>query len=134
MLASVRKIPMSLVMMCTALALAACKTDNVATATPANAVTPAPRVALTRPEAQLGLIGHDSAAVIAAYGKPVFVRKESDSELWRYDGVHCAAFFFLYQDQGVLRVRYVETLPQGSLTTVDESCLVGIKANAAATS
>jgi hypothetical protein len=122
------------------LTLAGCKTDNVATATPTTATTtttsiaPAPSLALARPEAQIGLVGHDSNAILAAYGKPAFVRKEADAELWRYDGVHCAAFFFLYKDQDGLRVRHVETLPQGQLTTVDDACLAGIKARAAATS
>lgn len=122
------------------LTIAGCKTDSVATATPTTATTtatisaPPPSLALARPEAQIGLVGHDSTAILAAYGKPAFVRKEADAELWRYDGAHCAAFFFLYKDQNGLRVRHVETLPQGQLATVDEACLAGIKARAAATS
>lgn len=117
------------------LALAGCKTDNAGTATPSAAITAAPSgVALSRPEAEIGLVGRDSNTVLATYGKPAFVRKEADAELWRYDGAQCAAFFFLYKDQDALRVRHVETLPQGQLATVDDACLAGIKARAAATS
>jgi hypothetical protein len=32
----------------------------------------------------------------AAFGRPAFVRKDGSTEMWRYDGAACRAFFFLY--------------------------------------
>ena len=117
------------------LALAGCKTDNVGTATPASSSTqPSGRVALlSPPSAGSGLVGWEANKILALYGKPAFVRKEKESELWRYDGQHCAAFFFMYQEQAGLRVRHVETYPaQGAMG--DAACLAGIKARVRATS
>src|SRR5687768_1456095 len=55
----------------------------------------------------------DAQSLRAAYGTPAFIRREPDSELWRYDGKDCAAFFFLYLDAGTYRVRHSETNPRG---------------------
>src|SRR6185369_250309 len=57
----------------------------------------------------------DAQSLRARYGAPDFVRQESDSELWRYDGDKCAAFFFLYRDGDALKIRYSETLPRGMM-------------------
>ena len=114
--------------------LTACKTDNAGTATPATANTQTPHVAvLTPPSAGSGLVGWEADKIRGLYGKPAFVRKEKDSELWRYDGRGCAAFFFLYQEAAGLRVRHVETYPQAGAMG-DAACLAGIKARAGATS
>jgi hypothetical protein len=134
MLARVGKISVLAALCLAGAVLAGCQGGNAGGPTPMTAMMPRPNVALTVPEAQAGLLGHDANAVLAAFGKPAFVRKEADSELWRYDGVQCAAFFFLYREADGLRVHHVETLPQGSLKTVDETCLTGIKARAGATS
>ena len=81
-----------------------------------------------------GLDSDQAEALRAAYGTPQLVRKEADSELWRYDGENCAAFFFLYTVDGLLRVRFVETLPRGSGAPADGQCLKSIRARAGATS
>lgn len=107
-----------------------CKSANVGTATPPAAAASAPQVARLAPQSENALVGRDANAVIALYGKPAFVRKEADSELWRYDGTACTAFFFLYRAANGLRLRHVETLPRGSRTAADEICLSGIKARA----
>jgi hypothetical protein len=135
MLASVWKIPVLTALCLIGAALAGCKTDNAGTATPgnANAQTPGHVALLTPPSAGSGLVGWEADKILTLYGKPAFVRKEKDSELWRYDGQHCAAFFFMYQEQAGLRVRHVETYPaQGAMA--DAACLAGIKARAGATS
>ncbi len=60
----------------------------------------------------------------AAFGQPAFVRKDTGSEMWRYDGAACKAFFFLYPGvSGATIVRHVETLPRGSAIAADENCL-----------
>lgn len=65
----------------------------------------------------------DAQSLRAAYGMPAFIRREPDSELWRYDGMNCAAFFFLYPEGGTYRIRYVETNPRGTDTPADPDCL-----------
>jgi len=65
----------------------------------------------------------DAQSLRAAYGAPAFIRREPDSELWRYDGMNCAAFFFLYPDEGTYRIRYAETTPRGRDMPADPDCL-----------
>jgi hypothetical protein len=81
-----------------------------------------------------GLSSDRVEAVRTAYGAPQLVRKESDSELWRYDGDNCAAFFFMYTVNGALHVRHVETLPRGQSEPIDLACLKSIRSRASATS
>lgn len=68
----------------------------------------------------------------AAFGKPAFVRKDGATEMWRYDGAACRAFFFLYGTP--LMVRHVETLPHGSQSAWDMACLTALSASPAKTS
>jgi hypothetical protein len=68
----------------------------------------------------------------AAFGKPAFVRKDGVTEMWRYDGAACRAFFFLYGSP--LMVRHVETLPHGVESAADSACLTALQASPAKTS
>ena len=68
----------------------------------------------------------------AAFGKPAFVRKDGVTEMWRYDGAACRAFFFLYGNP--LAVRHVETLPHGPQSAWDLACLTALRASPAKTS
>jgi hypothetical protein len=68
----------------------------------------------------------------AAFGKPAFVRKDGATEMWRYDGQSCRAFFFLYG--APLMVRHVETLPHGAQNAADMDCLIALRASPAKTS
>jgi len=61
----------------------------------------------------------------AAFGKPAFVRKDGVTEMWRYDGQNCRAFFFLYGSP--LMVRHVETLPHGAQDAADMTCLTALR-------
>lgn len=65
----------------------------------------------------------------AAFGRPAFVRKDGATEMWRYDGAACRAFFFLYG--APLTVRHVETLPHGAQNAADMDCLTGLRASPA---
>lgn len=73
----------------------------------------------------------DAVTLRGAYGAPDFVRRERDSELWRYDGTGCAAFFFLYREGEIWRLRYSETMPRGRDMPADAACLSGLSARAA---
>jgi hypothetical protein len=61
-----------------------------------------------------------------AFGEPAFVRKDNGTEMWRYDGAACKAFFFLYSDGTAMVVRHVETLPRGQDIAADSNCLSGL--------
>jgi hypothetical protein len=73
-----------------------------------------------------------AARLQAAFGKPAFVRKDGATEMWRYDGAACRAFFFLYGSP--LMVRHVETLPHGASSAWDGACLSALSASPAKTS
>ncbi|HET7084104.1 MAG TPA: hypothetical protein VFI23_04995 [Rhizomicrobium sp.] len=62
----------------------------------------------------------------AVFGRPAFVRKDGATEMWRYDGAACRAFFFLYG--APLAVRHVETLPHGAQNAADMDCLTALRA------
>lgn len=68
----------------------------------------------------------------AAFGRPAFVRKDGTTEMWRYDGAACRAFFFLYGSPPA--VRHVETLPHGADSAADMACLTALKLSPAKTS
>ena len=102
-----------------ALGLAGCGTTQ--TPPPRTSVIPAapPR---GEPGQYLNLGG---VALQAAFGKPAFVRRDGATEMWRYDGTACRAFFFLYG--APLAVRHVETLPRGKDLGADMGCLTALR-------
>jgi hypothetical protein len=74
----------------------------------------------------------DADSLRARYGLPDFVRRESESELWRYDGADCAVFFFLYREGDALRIRYAESMPRGTDMAADPKCVDSLNAHAGA--
>lgn len=74
-----------------------------------------------------GAVGLSAAALKLSFGAPQFTRKDGDTELWRYDGASCHAFFFLYPDGSVLTVRHVETMPRPANAAFDAACLSGLR-------
>jgi hypothetical protein len=70
----------------------------------------------------------DAQSLRTSYGAPDFIRKEMDSELWRYDGKNCAVFFFLYREGDLMRIRYTETNPRGKDVAADPECMQGLSA------
>jgi hypothetical protein len=109
---------LSILTMC--LLLAACATrapiaDRVA-------LPPAPP-----PGEPSGAAGISATALRASYGAPQFTRKDGDTEIWRYDGAGCHAFFFLYPDKSVLVVRHVETMPRPASSAFDVNCLNALR-------
>jgi len=96
---------------------------------------PAPQTAIPaapprgEPGQYLNMAG---AGLQAAFGKPAFVRKDGATEMWRYDGANCRAFFFLYGTPPM--VRHVETLPHGAQSAADMACLTALKSSSSKTS
>lgn len=103
-------------------ALAACTTPPPAPEAPNLALPAAPP-----PGEPPDLAGMDAAALRVAFGTPVFVRKDGQSEMWRYDNAACKAFFFLYPKGQTLAVRHVETIPRGQDIAADAGCLAQLR-------
>ena len=101
----------------------------VAEPQPAMAPLP-PSVAMISPVPVVPPPPVDAASLRARYGPPDFVRREPDSELWRYDGADCAVFFFLYRDGDALRIRYTESTPRGMEMPADPKCVESLSAHA----
>jgi len=72
-------------------------------------------------------IGLSAEALRAAFGTPAFVRKDGETEFWRYNGATCHAYFFLYKTNSILTVGHVETLPHGASIAADDSCLNALR-------
>lgn len=79
-------------------------------------------------------LGMTAAALRQAMGAPAFARQDGVTEMWRYDGAACRAFFFLYDAQNSKVVRHVETLPRGINSAADPGCLAALRASPAKTS
>jgi hypothetical protein len=91
---------------------------------------PGPNVALPSapPPGEPGNIaGLTTGQIRIAFGPPAFVRKDDGTQMWRYDGAACKAFFFFYPDNNRLTVRHVETLPRGTTMAADSSCLASLQ-------
>ena len=74
----------------------------------------------------------DAQSLRAAYGAPDFIRREMDTELWRYDGAACAMFFFLYREGDSLKIRYSESLLRGMTMAADPACMQSLSGRARA--
>jgi len=112
-----------------ALLTAACaaKAPQAPPARPVAAIPPPPPRGEPSPWFNMAATGLE-----AAFGKPAFVRKDGITEMWRYDGTACRAFFFLYG--APLTVRHIETLPHGVGSAADLTCLAAFQAQPAKTS
>lgn len=71
--------------------------------------------------------GMSAASLKLAFGAPAFTRKDGATELWRYDGAACRAFFFLYPETNGLVVRHVETSPRPVDAAADPACLNALR-------
>jgi hypothetical protein len=74
-----------------------------------------------------GYLGLPQANLRAQLGTPQFMRRDGGTQMWRYDGAQCRAFFFLYGPQGAETVRHVETVPAGAASAADPLCLSALK-------
>lgn len=104
------------------LAAAACTTPPQPSTM--NALPPAP------PSGEPGdITGMAASQLRVAFGQPAFVRKDGTTEMWRYDGRSCKAFFFLYPNGSDLAVRHVETIPHSAEEAADPVCLKALRAS-----
>jgi len=74
-----------------------------------------------------GYLGLPEANLRAQLGTPQLMRRDGGTQMWRYDGAQCRAFFFLYGPQGAETVRHVETIPAGAASAADPLCLSALK-------
>ena len=95
------------------------------------ATHPADRVPLPPPPPSgepANFVGLTDAAMRPTFGVPAFVRKDGTVQMWRYKGLACQAFFFLYPTRGALTVQHVETLPHPNNSAADTNCLQSLHA------
>jgi len=74
-----------------------------------------------------GTTGMHEADLRATFGTPAFVRRDGTTQIWRFDGAGCKAFFFLYARDGQVAVWHVETAPRGIGIAADETCLNALR-------
>lgn len=91
---------------------------------------PTPQVAL--PSAPMAgepgnIAGLSAEQIKVAFGQPTFVRKDNGTEMWRYDGASCKAFFFFYAANNAMTVKHVETTPRGADIAADSTCLASLQ-------
>ena len=103
------------VALCTLLAACAAETPKVALPSAPSPGEPGNIAGLTTDQIRI------------AFGQPAFVRKDNGTEMWRYDGAACKAFFFFYPANNALAVKHVETLPRGSDIAADSTCLASLQ-------
>jgi hypothetical protein len=109
-----------------ALAVCLCALLSACASRPAAPSTPLPAPAPSKdPAKPVGLSGQDLREF---FGAPAFIRKENGTEMWRYDGAGCRAFFFLYPQGDLRKVGYVETIPRGARSEADSNCLAALRA------
>jgi hypothetical protein len=120
---------------CIALALAGCasapKPPPPAPPAPPAPAAPPPAVPIppAPPRGEPGdFLNLSADALRARLGAPQFMRPDGATQMWRYDGAACRAFFFLYGTPGTATVRHVETLPAGADSAVDPACLSALTA------
>ena len=68
-------------------------------------------------------IGLDGRALANAFGQPQMVRKETPAEVWQYAGADCVVDFYLYDEDGRLRVAYVEARDMQADSAATERCV-----------
>jgi hypothetical protein len=108
-------------------ALAGCANQPRQAAQPRAAIPAAP------PRGEPGAyLSMPTTGLTEAFGKPAFVRQDGVTQMWRYDGEACRAFFFLYG--APLAVRHVETLPHGVQSAADSACLTALRVSPARSS
>ena len=74
-----------------------------------------------------GTTGMHEADLRSTFGAPAFVRRDGTTQIWRFDGANCKAFFFLYSRDNRAAVWHVETMPRGSAIAADENCLNALR-------
>ena len=115
------------------LALAGCAQQGRAPAsasgTPPRPAMPAPAVPIPPAGEPRDFVNLPPANLRSLLGQPAFVRQDGGTEIWRYDGASCRAFFFFQGPVGSQTVRHVETLPAGSASAADPLCLNALRAS-----
>lgn len=113
------------------LALAACAQAPAPKPAVPRPVMPPPEVPIPRappPGEPRDYLNLPPANLRSLLGTPQFVRQDGASEMWRYDGASCRAFFFFQGSAGSQTVRHVETLPAGAASAADPLCLNALRA------
>lgn len=117
------------------LPLAACASDTVPEAGPAQRVSPEAQAAPAPPRAPSapgsGLVGATPEALRATLGEPLLRRNEGPAQIWLYAGAGCQLDIVLYASESGARVAHVHARAGGIAQRSAASCLRDISAQAA---
>jgi len=92
----------------------------------APATTPAPGEA-TLPQPDV-LIGADRNTIADRLGKPEFLMRAQASEIWQYRAKGCVLDVYLYEDEGDMRVFYMEARDLAGRDLATVTCLQAVHA------
>ena len=96
----------------------------------APATTPAP--AETPTEAPLPtpelLMGADRNTIAERLGKPEFLMRAQASEIWQYRANNCVLDVYLYEDEGDMRVFYMEARDLAGVELATGTCMQAVHA------
>lgn len=62
--------------------------------------------------ARLAIIGRGGSYLTGLLGEPSLKRTEAGAELWQYQSPSCVALFYLYEEEGALKVSYYDARPR----------------------
>jgi hypothetical protein len=92
----------------------------------APATTPAPgETTLPPPDV---LIGADRQTIADRLGKPEFLMRAQASEIWQYRAKGCVLDIYLYEDDGDLRVFYMEARDLAGRDLATGTCMQAVHA------
>ncbi|MCF8479182.1 MAG: hypothetical protein K9H25_02010 [Rhodospirillum sp.] len=114
---SFRRIQWTASLLTVLVGLGACQTTKEAKVPDGFSVPP---LAISSPRELLGRGGGD---LRAALGEPALLRKETPAQVWQYQGRTCVLDFFLYEEDGQVRVIHTESRERTGGVTRPDLCL-----------
>ncbi|TNE39294.1 MAG: hypothetical protein EP347_04950 [Alphaproteobacteria bacterium] len=62
--------------------------------------------------ARMTIIGRGASYLTGLLGEPSLKRTEAGAELWQYQSSSCVALFYLYEEEGAMKVSYYDARPR----------------------
>jgi len=116
---------------CAAAPLDPSASPATATSSPHPATVPvaagAPQPRLPASATAASLVGLSAAELFSLIGAPKWTRRESQAEVWQYQGAACVLDVYLYAESGTARVLYAEARDQAAQPVTLAACLKRIE-------
>ena len=69
------------------------------------------------------MVGKSGTQITSAIGKPAFLRKDGEAQIWQYRGTNCLLDVFLYREGGALKVKHAELRRRAAGGLSESACL-----------